>query len=199
MNSIHYSAAWTECGCLISCDHSHARVREAVACIRTAGAYVVAVELSVSEEAQFQFSLYNSPAHNNVADDVISRAQPIDCCYAVMTRIWAGDHWTWTTWMGFETYRKASAHALEGDKVVRSRSAEWQALRQQTPVFPSSDYCADDVFSLKAEAETLFEFVLRLLKAYGFEAKRTFALEAQPASITSEESQHDKANERKRI
>ena len=199
MSSIHYC----ECGCRISCDHSHGRVREAVACIRTAGAYVVAVDagtmrsLSVSAEAQFQFSVHNSPAHKDVAD-VISRAKPIDCRYAVMTRIWAGNHWTWTTWMCFETYRKAYAHARKPDRVVRFRSAEWQALRQQTAVSPSSDYCADDAFPLKAVSETLVEFVLRLLEIYRFEAKRDFGLKAQPALITSGKIRHDKTNQRKR-
>jgi hypothetical protein len=150
MRSTHYCAAWTECGCLLTCGHSHGNLGEAAACIRVAGAYVVAVDagtmrcLNVAEEAQFQFAVHNSPGHNVVADaPAIAPAKSNDSRYAVMTRIRVGNHWSWTTWMCFETYAEASAHAREGDKVVHFRSAEWQELRQQTAAAPPrSNPCA---------------------------------------------------------
>ena len=57
----------------------------------------------------------------------------VDRCsgYAVMTRIRVGDSWTWTTWMQFETYLEAAAHARDRNKVVRFRSSEWAALPEQ--------------------------------------------------------------------
>lgn len=60
MTSIYYSAAWTECGCLISCWHEHETVVEAASCIPCAGGYVVAVEngamrsLTTAEKSEFQ-------------------------------------------------------------------------------------------------------------------------------------------------
>ena len=51
--------------------------------------------------------------------------------YAVMTRIRVVDHWTWATWMCFDTYAQAVAHARKGDKVVRFASAAWVTLKQQ--------------------------------------------------------------------
>jgi hypothetical protein len=60
MTSIYYSAAWTECGCLISCWHEHETVAEAASCIPCAGGYVVAVEngstrsLTAEEESESQ-------------------------------------------------------------------------------------------------------------------------------------------------
>ena len=60
MIPIYYSAAWTECGCLISCWHEHETVVEAASCIPCAGGYVVAVEngamrsLTAPEESEFQ-------------------------------------------------------------------------------------------------------------------------------------------------
>jgi hypothetical protein len=63
VSSTYYSAARTEYGCLITCWHHHRTVREAVACIRSAGGYVVAVDsglmrsLTVGEEVQFQYTV----------------------------------------------------------------------------------------------------------------------------------------------
>jgi hypothetical protein len=60
----YYFAAWTDSGCLLGCEHQHATVISAVACIATAGGYVVAVEkgvlreLSYREEAEFQLAKY---------------------------------------------------------------------------------------------------------------------------------------------
>jgi hypothetical protein len=73
-NSIYYSAAWTECGCLIGCRHPHRTVGEAVACIQTAGGYVVAVEagvmrsLTAKEEADFQWAIHPRCANKNRHD-----------------------------------------------------------------------------------------------------------------------------------
>ena len=65
MSSIRYCAAWTECGCLVTCGHSHESVGEAVACIQCAGGYVVAVDagtmssLNNAEEVEFQIAIHN--------------------------------------------------------------------------------------------------------------------------------------------
>ena len=205
MSSIHDCAAWTQCGSLLNCGHSHGTVGEAVACIRSAGGYLVAVDagtmrsLNHAEEAQFQFAVRNSPAHNAVPEvPVIAQANHIDSRYAVMTWIKAGGHWTWTTWMCFETYAEAYADAQEDDRVVRFRSAEWHALRQQTGVVPpSSNSCADGGLHQKHE-ETLVELVLRLLETCELEAKREYGLEAPQVSITSEVIQCDEIPKRKR-
>lgn len=68
MSSLYYFAAWTDSGCLLGCDHQHVTVISAVACIATAGGYVVAVqdgelrELSPKEETEFQFAMYGTEA-----------------------------------------------------------------------------------------------------------------------------------------
>ena len=60
----YYFAAWTDSGCLLGCDHQHATVISAVACIATAGGYVIAVEkgvlreLNYKEEMEFQLAKY---------------------------------------------------------------------------------------------------------------------------------------------
>jgi len=70
MRSTYYSAAWTECGCLITCWHRHRTVSGAAAGIRTAGGYVVAVSsgvmrsLTVAEEADFRGTRRSHPGHN---------------------------------------------------------------------------------------------------------------------------------------
>jgi hypothetical protein len=62
-----YCAAWVECGSLVSCGHSHENVAEAVACMQTAGAFVLARDtgtmrsLDPAEEAHFSFAVRNSP------------------------------------------------------------------------------------------------------------------------------------------
>jgi hypothetical protein len=62
----HYFAAWTDSDCLLGCDHKHATVVSAVACIATTGGYVIAVEkgvlreLSYREEAEFQLAKYGN-------------------------------------------------------------------------------------------------------------------------------------------
>ena len=60
----YYSAAWTECGCLITCGHQHRSVGEVLACIQSAGGYAVAVEanvmrcLTAREEVEFQCAVH---------------------------------------------------------------------------------------------------------------------------------------------
>ncbi len=60
MSSMHYFAAWTECGCLLGCSHEHETIVEADSCIPCASGSVVAVEngvmrsLTAEEEAEFQ-------------------------------------------------------------------------------------------------------------------------------------------------
>ena len=44
MPSLHYFAAWTDSGCLMGCDHEHATVVSAVACLSVPGGFVMAVE-----------------------------------------------------------------------------------------------------------------------------------------------------------
>jgi hypothetical protein len=169
-----YSAAWTECGCLISCSHEHKTVAEAASCIASPGCYVIGVEngavrsLTAGEESEFECAfpchLSDGPALETtpVAPE---RAALSDPDYAVMTRIRLGDRWTWTTWMRFETYAEAAAHAREGDKVVRFRSREWAALRQQTEAaLPRVRDMSHESLPPRGERETLVEFVLRFLE-----------------------------------
>ena len=64
MRSLYYFAAWTDSGCFMGCEHEHATVISAVACIASAGGYVIAVEnselreLNEKEEMEFQFAMY---------------------------------------------------------------------------------------------------------------------------------------------
>ena len=67
MLSLYYFAAWTDSHCLVGCEHQHETIISAVACCKTAGGYVVAVEkgelreLDEKEEAQFQYAMYGDP------------------------------------------------------------------------------------------------------------------------------------------
>jgi hypothetical protein len=91
--------------------------------------------------------------------------------YAVMTRIWVVDHWTWATWMCFDTCAQAVAHAREGDKIVRFASAEWTTLKhQESAAQPEQSDTASPVHSTgrptlpsRAEGEPFVDFVLRFL------------------------------------
>jgi len=141
MSSMYYFAAWTDSGFLLGCSHEHETIAEADSCIPCAGGYVVAVEngvmcsLTAEEEAEFQ-RVHYAPPNNKLPlyarPEARAEAAASDSGYAVMTRIRVADRWTWTTWMCFETYAEAAAHARDGNKVVRFRSPEWAALRQQT-------------------------------------------------------------------
>jgi len=178
MSSMHYFAAWTECGCLISCWHEHTTVAEAASCIRCAGGYVVAVENSVmrslSEEEESEFKCAHSERRTEnpaveTATVAPAEAAASDSGYAVMTRIRVGDRSIWTTWMGFGTYAEAAAHAREGNKIVRFRSPEWAALRQQTEAAsPIVINMPRGRVPPRGEGETLLEFALRFVSPYGF-------------------------------
>ena len=174
MSSIYYSAAWTECGCFMGCWHEHITVKEAASCIPCSGGYVVGVEngvmrsLTAEEESEFQ-SVIRGDSADKPAPALDTTVQPSaeasrDSGYAVMTRIRVGDHWTWATWMRFETYPEAVACARESNKVVRFRTPEWTALFQTAePASPSVRDMPHENLPLRGEGETLLEFVLRFL------------------------------------
>jgi hypothetical protein len=196
MNALYYCAGWTECECFIRCWHEHKTVAEAASCIPCAGGYVVGVEsgvmrsLTAEEEAEFQRAHY-APRTDKPPLDAI-RAAPAEAAvsdprYAIMTRIRVGDHWTCTTWMCFETYAQAAAHAREGNKVVRFRSLEWAALRQQTEVASPLVIHAPQVsLPPRGDGETLLEFVLRFLSAYGVVQHAEPSSEVKPSAINTE-------------
>jgi hypothetical protein len=72
--------------------------------------------------------------------------------------------------MCFQTYAEAAAHVREGNKVVRFRSPEWAALRQQTEAAsPIVISAPRESIPPRGEGETFVEFVLRLLDAYGLD------------------------------
>jgi hypothetical protein len=173
---MYYSAAWTDSGFLLGCSHEHGTIVEASACIPCADGYVVGVEngvmrsLTAEEEAEFQ-RVHYVPRTGRPPDDAIraARVADNDSRYAVMTRIRVGDHWTWTTWMCFETYAEAAAHAREGNKIVRFRSPEWAALRQHTEAAsPILVHSPHESVAPQGHGETLVDFVLRFLSACGF-------------------------------
>jgi hypothetical protein len=67
---IYHFAGHTEGECLVGCEHKHKTLASAVACIDSAGGYVVAVEkrkngrpksreLNTKEEAEFQQLMYS--------------------------------------------------------------------------------------------------------------------------------------------
>jgi hypothetical protein len=138
VSSIYYSAAWTDCGCLISCWHHHRTVGDAVACIGSAGGYIVGVRsgvrrsLTAAEEVEFQCAVRSHRTDNLTVETTAAEAAVGDSGYAIMTRIRVGDCWTWTTWMRFETYAEAVTHARKGNKVVPFRSPKWAELRQRS-------------------------------------------------------------------
>jgi hypothetical protein len=136
MKSIYYSAAWTDSGFLLGCSHEHETIVETNSCIPCAGGYVVGVEngvmrsLTAEEEAEFQ-RVHYAPRTDRPPVDAIAEAAVTDPRYAVMTPIWVVDHWSWATWMCFDTFAQAVAHARKGNKVVLFASEEWAALKQQ--------------------------------------------------------------------
>jgi hypothetical protein len=175
---MYYSAAWTDSGFPLGCSHEHETIVEADSCIACAGGYVVATEngalraLTMDEEAEFQ-RVHFAPRTDNPAVETTpaapAEAAVSDSRYAIMTRIRVGDRWTWATWMCFQTYAQAAAHAREGNKVVRFGSPEWVALRQQTEAAsPIVINVPRESIPARGEGETLVEFVLRFLSAYGF-------------------------------
>jgi hypothetical protein len=151
MDSIYYFAAWTDSGFLLGCDHEHQTVTEAVACISYAGGYVIAVENNVlraladDEEAEFQRAPRLAPS------PTVPELKYGASGYAVMVRVRFVDGWGWDTWMCFDTYEQAAAHARETDKIVLFGSVQWIALRQsREPALPA-----------------LVEFVLGSIKEWG--------------------------------
>ena len=172
-----YSAAWTDSGFLLGCSQEHETIVDADCCIPCAGGYVVGVEngvmrsLTAEEEAEFQ-RVHYAPRTDKSPLDPIPEAVG-DSRYAVMTRIRVGDHWTWTTWMCFKTYAEGVAHAREGSKVVRFRSPEWAALKQQEwaaqPQQIEAAPRSRETQISRIEGETFVEFVLRILDAYGLD------------------------------
>jgi hypothetical protein len=178
MSSMYYSAAWTDSGFLLACSHEHKTVADASSCIGCAGGYVVGVENTVIraltrvEEYEFQCAIFShftdSPAVETIPG-APGGAVASNPGYAVMVRIKVVDHWAWTTWMRFETHAEAAAHAREGNEVVLFQSPEWVALRQQSkPASLIVMKAPRDNLLLQGEGETLLEFVLRFLAAYGF-------------------------------
>lgn len=174
---MYYSAAWTDSEFLLGCSHEHETIVEAASCIPCAGGYVVGVEngairsLTTEEESEFQCAVPSHSTDNPAVEPTPAasgEAAASDSGYTVMTRVRVGDRWSWTTWMRFETYGEATAHAREGNKVVRFRSPEWAALRQQTEAgAPVVTNAPRESLPAQGEVETLLEFVLRFLSAYG--------------------------------
>jgi hypothetical protein len=172
---MYYSAAWTDSGFPLGCSHEHETIAEADFCIACAGGYVVAVEngvmrsLTAEEEAEFQRVHYAPRTEESVVHEEVVN----DPRYAVMIRVRVGDRWTWTTWMCFETYAEAAAHARAGNKIVRFRSPEWAALKQQEwAAQPQQIEAAPRIRETKIsriEGETFVEFVFRILDAYGLD------------------------------
>jgi hypothetical protein len=172
MESIYYYAAWTDSGFLLGCSHEHETIVEADSCIPCAGGYVVGVEngvmrsLTAEEEAEWQRVHYGPRTNKPAVPDEEAAHDPR---YAAMIRIRVADCWTWTTWMCFETYAEAVAHAREGNKVVRFLSPEWTALRQHTePAATVLIHSPHESVAPQGYGETLVDFVLRFLSARGF-------------------------------
>jgi hypothetical protein len=89
--------------------------------------------------------------------------------------------------MRFETYAEAAAHARNGNKVVRSRSLEWAALRQQTEAAsPIVINASRESIPPRGEGETLLEFVLRFLSARGFVQHAEPVSEIRPSVINAD-------------
>jgi len=112
----------------------------------------------------------NSQCFPGITDKLAMEAMQYDTFgYAVMVRVRLVDRRAWTTWMRYDTYEQAAAHAREGDKVVPFGSAEWTALRQSTePALPPNPN-AQRTSQQRRKGETLVEFVLHFLSGYGFD------------------------------
>src|ERR1019366_871010 len=210
MKSIHYSAAWTDSGCFISCSHEHEAIVDADSCIPCAGGYVVGVEhvvmrsLTAEEEAEFQ-RVHYAPRTDKPPLDATpaapTEAAVSDSRYAIMTRVRVGDRWTWTTWMCFDTYAQATAHARAGSKVVRFRSPEWAALKQQewaaqpqqteaTPPIRANK--VRDSIPPRGEGETFVEFVILPQDAYGLDQHVELNSDVKHVSVDDPTSESDK-------
>ena len=136
MSSFYYFAAWTECGCLISCWHEHKTVAEAASCIPCAGGYVVGVEnvamrsLTAEEESEFQ---------SVIRDDSADKPKPD------------------------ATVRPSAEASCDAGRVITAHP-EWTALLQTAePASPSARDTPRENLPPRGEGETLLEFVLRFL------------------------------------
>jgi hypothetical protein len=191
-----YSAAWTDSGFLVGCSHEHATIADADSCIPCAGGYVVVVEngvmrsLTAEEEAEFQ-RVHYAPRTDKPAVATTpaapEEAAVSDSRYAIMTRIRVGHRWTWATWMCFQAYAEAAAHVREGNKVVRFRSPEWAALRQQTEAAsPIVISVPRESIPPRGEGETFVEFVLRIFSGYGLDQHAEPISEGKHALINTD-------------
>ena len=128
--------------------------------------------LTAEEESEFQRAVPRLSTDNPAVEPTPAapaEAAASDPGYAIMTRIRVGDRWKWTTWMRFKTYAEVAGYAREGNKVVRFRSPEWAALRQQTEAAaPMVINAPLESLPPRGDGETLLEFVLRFLTTYGF-------------------------------
>jgi hypothetical protein len=201
MKSTYYPAAWTDSGFFLGCPHEHETIVEADSCIPCAGGYVVGVEngvmrsLTAEEEAEFQ-RVHYAPRTDKPPLDATPAAPAVsDSRYAIMTRITVVDHWTWVTWMCFDTYAQAVAHARAGSRVMRFRSPEWAALKQQEWVAQPQQIEAAprtrETQISRIEGETFVEFVLRILDAYGLDQHAEPISEVKHDAGRSRPSWHD--------
>ena len=197
MTSTYYSAAWTDSGCLLSCWHEHPTVREAAECIKYAGAYILAAKngvlraLTMDEEAEFQRAIY-ALRTDKLAGDTIPAAKERyrsgGIRHAVMVRIRVGDHYQWTTWMTYGTYREAAAHPTgTAHRIVAFGSPQWVQLKKHTEPAQIDEEPNEFKRSTcppnrptRREGETFVGYVSRLLEAYGV---------SQP-TLTEEESEY---------
>lgn len=77
MRSTHYSAAWTDSGCLLDCGHEHETLADAASCIPSAGGYVVGIEngvmrsLRTEEESEFQSVIHGTSSSISGTGEVV--------------------------------------------------------------------------------------------------------------------------------
>ena len=183
--TIYYFAAWTESDFLLRCDHKHETVTDAIDCgaPSRAASYVVAVENGVPralngvEVAEF----LRAPRKQPTATMVTYGASG----YAVMVPVKFVDGWGWATWMRFETYEEAVAHA-RGHKVVAFGSSEWNALRQsREPALPTPAIPPVSIQGPWREDETLVDYVSRIIPSPLDHAHLTEKETALPVSSES--------------
>ena len=183
----YYFAAWTEHGCLLGCDHMHNTVTSAAECdsISRAGSYVVAVQhgvyraLNDPEESEFRQAI-RKPLSVPVLKYEASG-------YAVMVPVRFVDGWGWSTWLHFETYQQAHAHAQGNKRIVRFGSSEWRVLCQKRePTLPETPVAPLESQAPRHGDETLVDYVSRLI-ASPLE-KDILAGKEAPLGVTNEDS-----------
>ena len=122
--------------------------------------------VTASEESEFQSAVTVLSSVKSILEATPETEETLggDSGYAVMIRIKTADRWTWTTWMYFETEAEAMTCARDGMKVVRFRSPEWMALRQESQAVSSVHQDpSSEQYDPRGEGETLAAFVLRFL------------------------------------